>query len=116
MKIEKRSLFKKWVFRGIGVSTYIEACGGGGPEFAKVIIGKNGNITVKIGTQSNGQGHETSYGQIVSEILGVDISLIQVVQGNSKEIEKGSGTGGSRSTPVGGSALKVAIENLIKYY
>ena len=105
---------KKGYLRGIGISTYIEACGGGGPEFAKVSIGKNGNITVKIGTQSNGQGHETSYGQIVSEILGVDISLIQVVQGNSKEIEKGSGTGGSRSTPVGGSALKVATENLIK--
>ena len=104
---------KKGYLRGIGISTYIEACGGGGPEFAKVNVGKNGNITIKIGTQSNGQGHETAYGQIVSEILGIDISLIQVVQGNSKEIEKGSGTGGSRSTPVGGSALKVATENLI---
>ena len=77
-------------------------------------IGKNGDITVKIGTQSNGQGHETSYAQIVSEILDIDISTIQVMQGNSKEIEKGSGTGGSRSTPVGGSALKVATENLLK--
>ncbi len=110
----RKESLEKGYLRGIGVSTYIEACGGGGPEFAKVSIGKNGNITVKIGTQSNGQGHETSYGQIVSEILGVDISLIQVIQGNSKEIEKGSGTGGSRSTPVGGSALKVATENLIK--
>ena len=79
-----------------------------------MIIGKNGDITVKIGTQSNGQGHETSYAQIVSEILDIDISTIQVMQGNSKEIEKGSGTGGSRSTPVGGSALKVATENLLK--
>ena len=68
---------------------------------------------MKIGTQSNGQGHETSYAQIVSEILDIDISTIQVMQGNSKEIEKGSGTGGSRSTPVGGSALKVATENLL---
>ena len=110
----RKESLEKGYLRGIGVSTYIEACGGGGPEFANVSVGKNGNITVKIGTQSNGQGHETSYGQIVSEILGVDISLIQVVQGNSKEIEKGSGTGGSRSTPVGGSALKVATENLIK--
>ncbi len=113
-EVRRKDSFKNGYLRGIGVSTYIEACGGGGPEFAKVSVGKNGNITVKIGTQSNGQGHETSYGQIVSEILGIDISLIQVVQGNSKEIEKGSGTGGSRSTPVGGSALKVATENLIK--
>ena len=104
---------KKGYLRGIGISTYIEACGGGGPEFATVNVGKNGNITVKIGTQSNGQGHETSYAQIVSEILDIDISTIQVMQGNSKEIEKGSGTGGSRSTPVGGSALKVATENLL---
>ena len=110
----KKESFKKGFLRGIGISTYIEACGGGGPEFATVSIGKNGNVTVKIGTQSNGQGHETSYGQIVSEILDIDISLIQIVQGNSKEIEKGSGTGGSRSTPVGGSALKVATENLLK--
>tara|TARA_B100001248_G_scaffold262067_1_gene255919 strand:+ start:662 stop:2947 length:2286 start_codon:yes stop_codon:yes gene_type:complete len=106
--------YKKGYLRGIGISTYIEACGGGGPEFATVSIGKNGDITVKIGTQSNGQGHETSYAQIVSEILDIDISTIQVMQGNSKEIEKGSGTGGSRSTPVGGSALKVATENLLK--
>ena len=109
----RKESLKKGYLRGIGVSTYIEACGGGGPEFAKVSVGNNGNITVKIGTQSNGQGHETSYGQIVSDILEVDISLIQIVQGNSKEIEKGSGTGGSRSTPVGGSALKVATENLL---
>ena len=92
---------------------YIEACGGGGPEYASVTVGKNGNITVKIGTQSNGQGHETSYAQIISEVLEVDTSLVQVLQGNSKEIEKGSGTGGSRSTPVGGSALKVAAEKLL---
>ena len=65
---------KKGYLRGIGISTYIEACGGGGPEFATVSIGKNGDITVKIGTQSNGQGHETSYAQIVSEILDIDIS------------------------------------------
>ena len=76
---------KKGCLRGIGISTYIEACGGGGPEFAKIKVGKNGNITIKIGTQSNGQGHETSYGQIASEILGIDISLIQVVHPESSD-------------------------------
>ena len=58
-------------YRGIGISTYIEACGGGGPEYSSIKIGGNGNIEVKIGTQSNGQGHATSYAQIVSEVLGV---------------------------------------------
>ena len=75
---------------------------------------KNGNISVKIGTQSNGQGHETSYAQIVSDILDVNIENIQIIQGNSIEILKGSGTGGSRSTPVGGSALFLATTNLIE--
>ena len=110
----KQASLKSGFLRGFGISTYIEACGGGGPEYASVTVGKNGNITVKIGTQSNGQGHETSYAQIISEILEVDPSLVQILQGNSKEIEKGSGTGGSRSTlPVGGSALKVAAEKLL---
>ncbi len=109
----KKNSLKRGFLRGLGISTYIEACGGGGPEFATIGIGKNGNVTVKIGTLSNGQGHETSYGQIVSEILDIDISLVQIIQGNSKEIKKGSGTAGSRSTPVGGSALKVAAENLL---
>ena len=100
-------------YRGIGVSTYIEACGGGGPEYSSIKIGGNGNIEVKIGTQSNGQGHATSYAQIVSEILQVDINEINIIQGNSLEIKKGSGTGGSRSMPVGGNALYLASKKLL---
>ncbi len=110
----KEESLAKGFYRGIGISTYIEACGGGGPEYAEVLVGKNGNISVKIGTQSNGQGHETSYAQIVSDILDVNIENIQIIQGNSIEILKGSGTGGSRSTPVGGSALFLATTNLIE--
>ena len=63
-------------YRGIGISTYIEACGGGGPEYCYLKIGGNGNVEVKIGTQSNGQGHLTSYSQIVSEVLDIDINQI----------------------------------------
>ena len=112
------------MFRGIGISTYIEACGGGGPEYSYLKLGGNGNIEVKIGTQSNGQGHATSYAQIVSEVLEIDIEQINVIQGNSIEIPKGSGTGGSRSMPVGGNALYLASkkflanakDNLAKYF
>ena len=110
---EKRRVIsiKQDKIRGIGISTYIEACGGGGPESASITVGKNGSIEVKIGTQSNGQGHATSYAQIVSEILDIDIEQIEIVQGNSKEIFSGSGTAGSRSIPVGGSALYKATKD-----
>ena len=110
----KFSSKKNQKLRGIGVSTYIEACGGGGTEYATVNVGKNGNIEVKIGTQSNGQGHETSYSQIVSEILDIDIEQVDIIQGNSMEIPNGSGTAGSRSTPVGGSALYNATKAFFK--
>lgn len=105
---------KKNKLRGIGISTYIEACGGGGPEYCSLRIGGNGNIEVKIGTQSNGQGHATSYAQIVSEVLEVDLNEVNVIQGNSVEIPKGSGTGGSRSMPVGGNALYLASKNFLE--
>ena len=99
--------------RGIGLSTYIEACSGGGPEEATIILEKDGNITLHIGTQSNGQGHETAYKQILCEYLGVSPEKMTVIQGDSDLIAFGSGTGGSRSVPVGGAAIKVASENII---
>ena len=112
---ERKNLsLKNNKYRGIGISTYIEACGGGGPEYCYLKIGGNGNVEVKIGTQSNGQGHSTSYSQIVSEVLNIDINRINIIQGNSIEIPKGSGTGGSRSMPVGGNALYLASEKFLK--
>ena len=100
--------------RGIGLSTYIEACSGGGPEEATIILEKDGNIILHIGTQSNGQGHETAYKQILSEYLGISPEKMKVIQGDSDLIAFGAGTGGSRSVPVGGAAIKVASENIIK--
>ena len=101
-------------FRGIGLSTYIEACSGGGPEEATIILEKNGNITLHIGTQSNGQGHETAYKQILCEYLGVEPNKMTIIQGDSDLIAFGSGTGGSRSVPVGGSAIRIASQNIIE--
>ena len=100
--------------RGIGLSTYIEACSGGGPEEATIILEKDGNITLHIGTQSNGQGHETAYKQILCEFLGIAPEKMTVIQGDSDLIAFGAGTGGSRSVPVGGSAIRVASENIIE--
>ena len=99
--------------RGIGLSTYIEACSGGGPEEATIILEKNGSITLHIGTQSNGQGHETAYKQILCEYLGIGPENMTVIQGDSDVIAFGAGTGGSRSVPVGGAAIKVASQDII---
>ena len=65
-------------------------------------------VTVLIGTQSNGQGHETAYSQLVSQHLDIPMDRIRVIQGDTDKVETGSGTGGSRSIPVGGAALDKA--------
>ena len=99
--------------RGIGLSTYIEACSGGGPEEATIILENTGEVTVHIGSQSNGQGHETAFTQIICEFLDVHPEKVKIVQGDSDIISFGSGTGGSRSIPVGGAAIQVASEDII---
>lgn len=98
--------------RGIGISTYVEACGGGGPEWSDMRIEPDGTIVVPIGTRSTGQGHETAYTQLVSEAFGVDNERVKVIQGDTAAIENGSGTDGSRSLPAGGSALHMAIQSV----
>lgn len=96
---------KRGKLRGLGLSTYIEACSGGGPEEATLQVMGDGRVVVAIGTQTNGQGHETAYKQIVAERFGVAPERIEVVQGDTDRVRWGSGTGGSRSVPVGGAAL-----------
>ncbi|MCA0425542.1 MAG: molybdopterin-dependent oxidoreductase, partial [Proteobacteria bacterium] len=103
---------KKGLLRGIGMSSYIEACGGGSPEPAYVGLGEDGGITIRIGTQSNGQGHETAYAQLASQHLDVPLSQIHVKQGDTNDTPTGQGTGGSRSIPVGGAAVSAAAETL----
>jgi len=98
--------------RGIGLSTYIEACGGGTPEPAYLELKKDGSVTIKIGTQSNGQGHETAYAQLASQHLDLPLSKITVKQGDTNDTPTGDGTGGSRSIPVGGAAVDLAARKL----
>jgi len=93
---------------GLGIATYVEACAGGSPEASTIQIDGTGKVTVLIGTQTNGQGHETAYKQVVAEHLGVDPDGIEVVQGDTDRIATGGGTGGSRSIPVGGQAVAEA--------
>ncbi len=107
-KARQKASAKAGRIRGIGLACYIEACGGGGPESSTVILEKDGTVTVLIATQSNGQGHETAYSQLVSQHLDIPMDRIRVVQGDTDRVETGSGTGGSRSIPVGGAALDKA--------
>lgn len=100
--------------RGIGVSYYIEACGAGAGETADIRVSEDGHVTILIGSQSNGQGHDTAYRQIVAAKLGIDMDRISVIQGDSDQIEKGSGTGGSRSIPEGGTATRDAAQVIIE--
>ena len=100
--------------RGIGLSYYVEICSSGGTEVAHVMFEENGRITLLVGTQASGQGHETSYAQMVAEGLGVDFTLIDVVQGDSDRIPSGGGTGGSRSMVMGGSSLYHSVNAVIK--
>lgn len=99
-------------FRGIGMSTYIEACAFAGGEPAQLALREDGMVTVLIGTQSNGQGHKTAYAQFAAAELGLDIDSIDVRQGDTDELASGGGTGGSRSIPLGGISVKRGAELL----
>ena len=104
----------KGKLRGIGLASYIEKCAGGSPEEARLEVSSDGHVTLYIGTQSNGQGHETAFRQIISERLGISFDEISIVQGDSDRIETGGGTMGSRSVPVGGSAISATAAILIE--
>jgi len=99
-------------FRGIGMATYIEACAFAGSEPAYLELMANGSFELKIGTQSNGQGHATAYAQLAAEKLGIDYEKISLHQGDTDELAAGGGTGGSRSVPLGGVSVVYASEQL----
>jgi aerobic carbon-monoxide dehydrogenase large subunit len=100
--------------RGFGLACYVERAAGGAEEAATVILDAEGGADVLLGTMSGGQGHVTAYTQIVADRLGLDPARIRVHQGDTDKIKRGVGTFGSRSLPVGGSALQRAIERLIE--
>ena len=98
--------------RGIGIATYIEACGNNGPETANVRLERDGSVTVLIGSQSTGQGHATAYAQLIAERLDLPPEKVRVIQGDTDLIASGAGTGGSSSIPIGGVAVDRAGKKL----
>jgi carbon-monoxide dehydrogenase large subunit len=112
--------------RGLGMACYIEACGlapsqlaislGAGVglyESGEVRVHATGSVTVITGSHSHGQGHETTFAQIVSDMLGISIESVDVLHGDTGRSDFGLGTYGSRSGAVGGSALVKATDKII---
>jgi len=112
--------------RGIGIASYIEACGiapsnvvgalgarAGLYEAATIRVNPTGSVTVLTGSHSHGQGHETTFAQVVSDMLGIDYDSIEIVHGDTDKVPFGMGTYGSRSIAVGGSAIYKSVEKII---
>jgi carbon-monoxide dehydrogenase large subunit len=100
---------------GIGVSTYVEVTAGGlFREFGSVAVQSDGTVVATVGTSAHGQGHETAYSMIVAELLGVPMEDVRIVQSDTAVVPRGSGTMGSRSLQIGGSALYRASEQVVE--
>ncbi|BCG72918.1 carbon monoxide dehydrogenase [Mesorhizobium sp. 113-1-2] len=121
----KAAAAKKGLLRGIGMSCYIEACGiapsaavgslGAGVglwESAEVRVNAVGTIEVLTGSHSHGQGHETTFAQLVNQRFGVPIDSVSIVHGDTDKVQMGMGTYGSRSGAVGMSAISKALDKV----
>jgi carbon-monoxide dehydrogenase large subunit len=121
----KRDAERRGKLRGLGFSTYIEACGiapsqavgslGCGVglwESAEVRVNPTGSVEVLTGCHAHGQGHETTFAQVISERLGIPIENVSVVHGDTDKVQFGMGTYGSRSGAVGISAIVKALDKV----
>ena len=124
-RVDQAEERKNGKYLGIGFSTYIEACsiapskvvgalgaGAGLYESGKVRVHPTGTITVYTGSHSHGQGHETTFAQLVADELQVPIESVEVVHGDTGAIPFGMGTYGSRSASVGGTALLMSVNKI----
>jgi carbon-monoxide dehydrogenase large subunit len=115
----------KGLLRGIGYSSYIEACGlapsniagalgarAGLFECGEVRVHPTGSVTVFTGSHSHGQGHETTFAQVVAARLGIEVDAVDIVHGDTGRVPFGMGTYGSRSLAVGGSAIMRALDKI----
>ena len=99
--------------RGLGLCYYIESILGDPSETATVEFQETGRVHIYVGTQSNGQGHETVYAQFLSDQTGIPVEFIDVIQGDSDLIAHGGGTGGSRSVTVQNTATLATVDKMI---
>jgi len=125
-EVRRAEAARRGKLRGIGIATYIEACGiapsavvgslgarAGLFEAAAVRVHPTGSVTILTGSHSHGQGHETTFAQLVADGLGIPMESIEIVHGDSAKIPYGMGTYGSRSLAVGGTAIIKAMDKII---
>jgi carbon-monoxide dehydrogenase large subunit len=113
-KARARSSRARGRLRGIGYACFLETARGTPNEVAEVLVGQDGRIDLKVGTHSNGQGHETTYAQIAADTLGLPPERFRFLQGDTGDLDSGGGHGGARSMHQGGTALLMAAEGLIE--
>ncbi len=124
--LEEQKSRKNGKLLGIGISTYIEACGiapsavvgslgarAGLYEVGQVRVQPTGKVSVFTGSHAHGQGHETTFAQIVADKLGISMEDVEIIHGDSDSVAFGMGTYGSRSLAVGGSAIVKSLEKII---
>ena len=102
---------------GIGVSLYVEITAGPGAgqqEFTKVVLGRDGGVTIYTGSSAHGQGHATSWAMLANELTGIPMERIEVVAGDTDRVAEGHGTFGSRSLQLGGAAVWNATEQVVE--
>jgi len=125
-EVRRRDAVARGKLRGIGIATYIEACGiapsavvgslgarAGLFESAAVRVHPTGSVSVLTGSHSHGQGHETTFSQLVADTLGIPIDSVEIVHGDTAKIPYGMGTYGSRSLAVGGTAIVKAMDKVV---
>ncbi len=104
---------KRGKLRGFGIGCFLETSRGPPNEEAWMTVRPGGTIDMAVGTQSNGQGHETSFAQVAAKRLGLPIDVFRLVQGDTHRVARGGGHGGARSMHLGGTALLMAADDLI---
>src|SRR6266436_780113 len=104
---------RRGALRGLAVVNAIERAAGPAPEFAEIRFAPSGSATVFMGTKNQGQGHETTFKQILHERLGIDPAEVRYIDGDTDRVAFGMGTMGSRSTVTGGTALWTAADKVI---
>jgi carbon-monoxide dehydrogenase large subunit len=90
---------------GIGVALYVEVTGFARKELGSVEVDADGSVTVRVGTSSQGQGHETAFAQLAADVLGLPVERVHVVHSDTRAVRRGEGTFGSRSLQIGGTSV-----------
>jgi aerobic carbon-monoxide dehydrogenase large subunit len=109
----RRAAAERGRLRGLGIACFLETSRGTPGERAEIRFEPDGRVALVLGTQSNGQGHETSFAQIAADLLGLPIAAFRFIQADTRAVKSGNGHGGARSMHMGGTALYLAAQMVL---